>query len=216
MLARWRGMAVYTDRHLDSLRRSLLEGKVACLAPGERTVAILEHLLDGGHATGRSSRRSATSRTSRVPVGRRAGAVHDRPRGGRRRRDPAALIRLHDALVTEILPNARSADRPGICDVPEGPDGYRRLIRVHTSLDLEAAEIHEIGLDEIAQMTASWPSSPAARSARPASRTQWPTCATIRRCTSRAATSLRHGRVPGRVRSGVPTGSDGFPRRRAR
>ena len=47
MLARWRGMAVYTDRHLDSLRRSLLEGKVACLAPGERTVAILEHLLDG-------------------------------------------------------------------------------------------------------------------------------------------------------------------------
>ena len=39
-----------------------------------------------------------------------------------------------------------------MCHVPEGPDGYRRLIRVHTSLDLEAAEIHQIGLDEIARI----------------------------------------------------------------
>src|SRR4029079_2940486 len=47
MVTRWHEMAVYTDRHLDSLRRSLDEGRVACLAPGERTVAILEDLLDG-------------------------------------------------------------------------------------------------------------------------------------------------------------------------
>ena len=39
-----------------------------------------------------------------------------------------------------------------MCHVPEGPEGYRRLIRVHTSLDLDAAEIHQIGLDEIARI----------------------------------------------------------------
>jgi uncharacterized protein (DUF885 family) len=152
MLARWRAMAVYADRHLDSLRRSLAEGKVACLAPGERTVAILEHLLDGdtrdwpllapladvegvdGWSPAERDRFSADL----------AAVVDDEIR--------PAFIRLHDALVTEILPNARSADRPGMCHVPDGPDGYRQLIRVHTSLDLEAAEIHQIGLDEIARI----------------------------------------------------------------
>ncbi len=154
MVARWRAMAVYTDRHLDSLRRSLLEGKVACLAPGERTVGILEHLLDGEtadwpllapladvdgvHGWSAAERERFTTELATV--------VDDEIR--------PAFIRLHDALVTEILPNARSADRPGMCHVPEGPDGYRRLIRVHTSLDLEAAEIHQIGLDEIARIDA--------------------------------------------------------------
>ena len=109
MLARWRGMAVYTDRHLDEPPpRASLEGKVACLAPGERTVAILEHLLDGETARLAAARAAGRRRGRRGLVGRRANA--------RFRRDLAAVvddeirpafIRLHDALVTEILPNAR-------------------------------------------------------------------------------------------------------------
>ena len=152
MVARWREMAVYTDRHLDSLRRSLDEGRVACLAPGERTVAILEDLLDG--------------ETADWPLLAPLADVADLPgwSAAQRERFTAdltqavddeirpAFIRLHDALVTEILPRARSAEHPGMCHVPEGPEGYRRLIRVHTSLDLDAAEIHQIGLDEIARI----------------------------------------------------------------
>ena len=152
MVARWREMAVYTDRHLDSLRRSLDEGRVACLAPGERTVAILEDLLDG--------------ETSDWPLLAPLADVADLPGWSPAQRERftadltqavddeirPAFIRLHDALVTEILPRARSAEHPGMCHVPEGPEGYRRLIRVHTSLDLDAAEIHQIGLDEIARI----------------------------------------------------------------
>jgi uncharacterized protein (DUF885 family) len=152
MVARWRAMAVYTDRHLDGLRRSLDAGKVACLAPGGRTIAILEHLLDGETtdwpllaplADVDALPGWSDADTARFTTDLRA-AVDDEIR--------PAFIRLHDALVTEILPRARSADEPGMCHVPEGPEGYRRLIRVHTSLDLEAAEIHQIGLDEIARI----------------------------------------------------------------
>ena len=92
MVARWRAMAVYTDRHLDSLRRSLVEGRVACLAPGERTVAILEHLLDG--ETGGLAAARAAGRRRRTLDGWSAA---DRDRftadldAGRRRRDPAGV-----------------------------------------------------------------------------------------------------------------------------
>jgi uncharacterized protein (DUF885 family) len=46
MVARWREMAVYTDRHVATLRRSLADGRVACRAPAERAVAILAELLE--------------------------------------------------------------------------------------------------------------------------------------------------------------------------
>ena len=154
MVARWRAMAVYADRHLATLRRSLADGRVACRAPGDRTVAILEELLDGPVAdwpflaplaeldglTGWT-----TAERERFATDLRA-AVDDGIR--------PALERLHDALVTEILPASRSQEHPGMCHVEGGPAGYRRLIRVHTSLDLDAEALHRTGLDEIARIDA--------------------------------------------------------------
>jgi uncharacterized protein (DUF885 family) len=54
--------------------------------------------------------------------------------------------------MTEILPRARPNDDPGLGHVPGGVAGYRGLIRVHTSLDLEADRLHAIGIDEIARI----------------------------------------------------------------
>ena len=123
MVARWREMAVYTDRHLDSLRRSLDEGRVACLAPGERTVAILEDLLDG--------------ETADWPLLAPLADVADLPgwSAAQRERFTAdltqavddeirpAFIRLHDALVTEILPRRPLRRAPG--HVPRPRSGPR-------------------------------------------------------------------------------------------
>jgi uncharacterized protein (DUF885 family) len=39
-----------------------------------------------------------------------------------------------------------------MCHVEGGVDGYRQLVRVHTSLDLEPEALHRIGLDEIARI----------------------------------------------------------------
>src|SRR5262249_33604536 len=47
MVERWRAMALYTDRHLATLRESLADGRGACRAPGGPTGASLEDLLAG-------------------------------------------------------------------------------------------------------------------------------------------------------------------------
>ncbi len=152
MADRWRAMAVRTDQHLDNLRRSLADGRVASQPPVERTIAILDDLLGAA--------------TTAWPLLAPLHTVADRPGWSTADRERfsadlsgvvddeirPAFVRLRDALVDEVLPHARPADRPGMGELPGGADGYRGLIRVHTSLDLDAAEIHRIGLDEIARI----------------------------------------------------------------
>jgi uncharacterized protein (DUF885 family) len=157
MLARWRAMATCTDRHLDSVRRSLADGRVACVAPGVRTVRILEELLHGDTADwpllAPLDDLEDFDDASGWPVA-------DRERFATELADVVeseirpAFVRLHDALVSEILPHARSSSQPGIGHVAGGLDAYRQLIRVHTSLDLDAETLHGVGLDEIARIDA--------------------------------------------------------------
>jgi len=152
MVARWCAMAAYTDEHLASLRRSLADGRVACRAPADRTTAILAEILgtptEDWPLLAPLAGLDALPGWSPVERERFAAAlwaaVNDEIR--------PAFARLHDALVTEILPAARPAERPGMCHVEGGLEGYRGLIRVHTSLDLDAGELHRIGLDEIARI----------------------------------------------------------------
>ena len=153
MVERWRAMAGYADEHVASLRRSLADGRVACRAPVERTIAILGELLEASTddwpllaPLGRlSSRGWATAERQRFSDGLRA-AVGDEIR--------PAFARLRETLESEILPAARPNERPGMGHVPGGEAGYRALVRLHTSLEIDAAELHRIGLAEIARIVA--------------------------------------------------------------
>ena len=152
MVGRWRAMAVYTDQHLGNLRRSLADGRVASRPTVERTIAILDDLL--GDATAAWPLLAPLRAVADLPGWSTAdrerfsadltAVVDDEIR--------PAFVRLRDALVDEVMPRARSADHPGMSELSGGADGYRGLIRVHTSLDLDAAEIHQVGLDEIARI----------------------------------------------------------------
>jgi uncharacterized protein (DUF885 family) len=154
MVARWRAMAGYTDEHLASLRRSLADGRVACRAPADRTTAILAELLDA--PTGDWPLLAPLAGIGALP----GWSIAERERFAEALRHAVndevrpAFVRLHDALVTEILPATRPAERPGMCHVEGGLDGYRGLVRVHTSLDADAGELHRIGLEEIARIDA--------------------------------------------------------------
>lgn len=57
-------------------------------------------------------------------------------------------------LLEEILPEARSAEEPGLAHLPGGEADYARAIWSHTTLPRTAAEIHETGLDQIALLEA--------------------------------------------------------------
>ncbi len=133
MLERWRAMPAYTDAHTATLRRSLGDGLVACRAPVDRVVDILAELLArpdedwpllapladqvaGSAASPAVSDGWTTGERERFAAGLRE-AVTDGIR--------PAFARLHDVLVTEILPAARAEDRPGLCHLPDGEVAYR-------------------------------------------------------------------------------------------
>ena len=67
-----------------------------------------------------------------------------------------AMAALAARLRAELLPVARPDDRVGISAVPGGAEGYADAVARHTTTDLSPAEIHEIGLDVLAELQPRW------------------------------------------------------------
>ena len=63
-----------------------------------------------------------------------------------------ALTRVRDFLRDEYLPKAR--DTVGLSSMKGGEKLYRQLIESTTTLPLDPAEVHELGLREVARITA--------------------------------------------------------------
>jgi uncharacterized protein (DUF885 family) len=61
-----------------------------------------------------------------------------------------AYARLRDFIRDEYLPACR--DTYGLYALPDGKAWYAHLVREHTTTDLGAEEIHQIGLDEVARI----------------------------------------------------------------
>jgi uncharacterized protein (DUF885 family) len=150
MVARWRSMGAWFDHHISRLRESAAAGRVSARSPALRTLNqitdVLAHQpedlpllspLKVEHASWSPMERSGFDDELRA-------AVEDDVR--------PALTRYRDAIRDYILPIARPDDKPGLVHVPGGPQAYRALVRVHTSLTIDPDEIHRIGLDEVARI----------------------------------------------------------------
>lgn len=150
MVLRWHRMAHYLDAQTEHLRRSLAAGKVATRDATARVVRQLEELNQTPTEQWTLLRPAKEARPSWSESERdrfaqelrRAVESSIRP----------AFERYLKCVRDEILPHTRPQDRVGLKDVPEGEAAYRDLIRVHTSLDLSAKEIHEFGLEEVGRV----------------------------------------------------------------
>lgn len=156
LLARWRAIGPWLDEHAANLRRGLAEGRVAARTPVERVIGEIEAMLET------PSERLALLAPSRQhpPDGLLDGAdggfdrfrvalldvVEDEIR--------PAFERLRRTLAEEILPRTRPDGRAGLCHLPRGLDKYRRLVRVHTSLDLAPETLHAVGRAEVERIDA--------------------------------------------------------------
>ena len=148
MAARWRAIGPFVDTHIANLVDSLGAGGVAVRQPVERVIEELDELAGRPDETWafleplRIERPDWSAR--QVEELRRnlgeAVATSIRP----------AFRRYRRALAETILPRARPPERPGILHVPSGGEAYARLIRVHTSLDLDPGTLHATGLAELA------------------------------------------------------------------
>jgi len=67
-----------------------------------------------------------------------------------------AMRRLLACLQSELLPAARGDDAVGIRFIPGGAEGYRAAVRRHTTTELTPEQIHQIGLDCLADLEAEW------------------------------------------------------------
>jgi uncharacterized protein (DUF885 family) len=67
-----------------------------------------------------------------------------------------AIRRLLGCLRDELLPAARPDEKAGIRFVPGGADGYLAAVRRHTTTGLPPEEIHQIGLDVLADLQSEW------------------------------------------------------------
>jgi uncharacterized protein (DUF885 family) len=63
-----------------------------------------------------------------------------------------AMSAYRDYLVNAVLPGARDNDHPGIANLPNGVELYSKLIAQHTTTDRTAEEIHQTGLDLVADL----------------------------------------------------------------
>ncbi len=63
-----------------------------------------------------------------------------------------AYRRLHDYLKTEYLPKTRASI--GMSELPNGASWYAYLVRYHTGTSMTPAQVHELGLSEVARIRA--------------------------------------------------------------
>jgi uncharacterized protein (DUF885 family) len=138
------------DQESANLRQGLADGRVTTRAEAQRVLAQLDELLGKGdddwplHALATATHPDWTAGERLALIEAVDGAIAHGIR--------PALVRYRDLLRGEILPHARDDAHPGIANVPGGAACYARLVKVHTSLELSAEEIHRIGLEELAQV----------------------------------------------------------------
>ncbi|KAA1427644.1 DUF885 domain-containing protein [Nocardioides antri] len=63
-----------------------------------------------------------------------------------------ALATYRAVLHDEVMPVAREDEQVGLLHVPGGEEAYARLTRYYTTTDLTPQEIHEIGLEQVAEL----------------------------------------------------------------
>jgi len=156
LIARWHAMAGYLDAHTATLRASIADGRIAATPTIDRNLQLLDGLLaepvDRWPLVTTPLAASEAEDAAYSPAEReRFAAALVAVTGGELR---PALVRLRAFLADELRPVARPDTAPGMGHVPGGLDGYRGLIRRHTSLDAAPETFHATGLAEIARIDA--------------------------------------------------------------
>jgi uncharacterized protein (DUF885 family) len=149
-VARCRAIGPYVDAAIANLRDGKAHGRVASAAAVRKALEQLA-ALDARPPAEWSLLAPAQGDHADWPAGARDSFRADLTRAVTEVVKPA-MDRYRDFLQADILPVARSEDRAGLSVLPDGEECYKRLIRVHTSLEKSPKELHELGLAEVARV----------------------------------------------------------------
>jgi uncharacterized protein (DUF885 family) len=146
MPSKYRGVAQQFDDAIERLREGLARGRAPLASSAAKAVAQVDALLAAPYdkdpllalRAPAGWEGEAAWREQMVDVAR----DHLRP----------AMQRWRDFVTTDVIPHGRTADRPGMTYLPDGDDLYARTIYRYTTLDADPAEVHQIGLDQVAKL----------------------------------------------------------------
>jgi uncharacterized protein (DUF885 family) len=148
-LQRLRGLAGYFDAVTRRYRDASRDGRVPTQVGVRQAVEQLEGHLGKDITEDTLVSVSLPDHLDRAAIRREAAGVVEaeiRP----------AMRRLRACLQQELMPVARGDDKAGIRFIPGGAEGYRAAVRRHTTTELSPEQIHQIGLDCLADLEAEW------------------------------------------------------------
>ena len=136
LLARYAAFPAMIDDYVTTLAEGVADGRTAAAVPVRRAIEQIERLLA-------------------LPAADAPAAAMVRVEGADRERVIAAvagpiaegLRRLRDYLVDDYEPHARQ--QPGISATPDGDAAYRLAIRMQTTIDATAEEVHAFGFADL-------------------------------------------------------------------
>ncbi len=137
LLSRHQSYPAMIEDYIGLLSEGLADGRTAAAVPVRRTIEQIERLLALAPAD-----HPATS-MARVSDDAARGRVADAVETG----VYAGLRRLHGFLTDDYEQHARQ--QPGISATPGGDAAYRLAIRMQTTLDTTAEEVHAFGLADL-------------------------------------------------------------------
>ncbi len=136
LLARWNTFPVAIDQFIGTLAEGVTDGRTAAAVPVRRTIEQIDRLLAMAPADHPATSMAQVADADRTSV---ALAVEESVY--------PALRRLRGYLADEYEPHARQ--QPGISATPGGDAAYRLSIRMQTTLDTNADEVHAFGLADL-------------------------------------------------------------------
>ncbi|MGH2417036.1 MAG: DUF885 domain-containing protein [Candidatus Limnocylindria bacterium] len=136
LLTRFAAYPAMVDQHVATLAEGVADGRTAAAVPVHRAIEQIDRLLAVPAAAAPATSMAQVGEDERERV---AAAVEEHVYAG--------LRRLRDYLVDEYGPHARQ--QPGLAATPGGDAAYRLAIRMQTTLDTTAEEVHAFGLADL-------------------------------------------------------------------
>lgn len=153
-VTRCQAMGGYFANHIANLASGLPAGLVANQEAVKKVLAQLEEIQSQKRAEDWAIARPAQEAREAWPADKRTEFATRMSAVVTEVLKPA-LQRYQAFLKDTILPGARQPEMAGLAAMPGGLDCYRKLIRVHTSLDKTPTELHQLGLDEVKRIRAA-------------------------------------------------------------
>ncbi len=141
LITRFSAYPAMIEQYIGTLREGIADGRTAAAVPVRRAIEQIDRLLamaPADHPAASMARASDEDRPRVVAV------VEEHVYGG--------LRQLRDFLAGEYEPKARQ--QPGLSATPGGDAAYRLAIRMQTTVDTTAEEVHAFGLADLESIEA--------------------------------------------------------------